>query len=475
MSIIILRCFRSSHLRPCRYFQSRISALILNKDRKEKCEDSEIRTEEQQYEHERCKIIPSNTSNSNLFFILVILYLWLETTVDFIKSYKSARMNEIKPRVVSHSLLWRDQHVRVQDRHMYESGGYGESKKYDLEITTPMSQINLDSNSGLADPIITEECLPLYDWQLASYPTCNVIHEVDMLYNQIDENLWFSSDGHYRDVWRWDHPIITPDGDKETFALKTLRYVHGTSERNTDRHRRDAMAMERLTFSKYVINIYAYCSNSGLFEYGDSGTMHSTLSMAKRKGRQIEPVQKLRMATQVAMALTDLHTADNDYISSIVHGDIKADQFVFIDGIYKLNDFNRGRFMRWNVIEDRPCGFTVGNNAGTNRSPEEYKYEEEFEGVDVYSMGNIFYFLLTMEWPFEYVPDSNKARKMVKRGIRSHSESYLRVLNESMDPVEQALLHSINMCQVYDHKKRASARDVVDYLLTSLKEINSSK
>ena len=104
--------------------------------------------------------------------------------------------------------------------------------------------------------------------------------------------------------------------------------------------------------------------------------------------------------------LADLHDADGtkdangDTISvSMVHADITTDQFIIIDGKWKLNDFNRCRFMRRQRKtgpetgdgDGKPCGFQVGNNPGKGRSPEEYNYQEETEKVDIYSLGNVFY------------------------------------------------------------------------------------
>jgi serine/threonine protein kinase len=42
---------------------------------------------------------------------------------------------------------------------------------------------------------------------------------------------------------------------------------HDVIPRNLERHRREALTMERLTSSPYVINLYAYCGNSILTEY----------------------------------------------------------------------------------------------------------------------------------------------------------------------------------------------------------------
>ena len=106
------------------------------------------------------------------------------------------------------------------------------------------------------------------------------------------------------------------------------------------------------------------------------------------------------------MGIAAVHNFDKEGVASIAHTDITPGQFVLVDGVYKLNDFNRARFIRWSREEDRPCGYYVGKNPGKvcsmrshkarfrsatlttlrchnyqNRSPEEYKYEEQTEKV----------------------------------------------------------------------------------------------
>jgi hypothetical protein len=46
-----------------------------------------------------------------------------------------------------------------------------------------------------------------------------------------------------------------------------------------------------------------------------------------------------------------------------------------------LNDFNRARFMRWNTTSQSLCSFSIANNPGKNRSPEEYSFLPETEKV----------------------------------------------------------------------------------------------
>lgn len=79
------------------------------------------------------------------------------------------------------------------------------------------------------------------------------------------------------------------------------------------------------------------------------------------------------------MGLAAVHNCDKEGRPSIAHTDISPGQFVRVGNIFKLNDFNRARFLRTNVSDGAICGFNVGSNPGKNRSPEEYLYLPETE------------------------------------------------------------------------------------------------
>ena len=153
-----------------------------------------------------------------------------------------------------------------------------------------------------------------------------------------------------------------------------------------------------------------------------------------------------------------MHTVEKE--PSIVHADISPGQFIFIDGLYKLNDFNRCRYLRRNVTSGGTCGFTAANNPGRRRAPEEYKYESENEKIDVFSMGHIFYTILTGKLPFiEF--ESKEVYKKVKKG---HLPKLADDLQQSTDPVHVALKKAMEMCYTYKPEHRASATEVLDYL-----------
>jgi hypothetical protein len=174
---------------------------------------------------------------------------------------------------------------------------------------------------GLADPLETRTCKAQYQWQLDSKITCNSMHEMDLGHfldmknkygdysdnNVLRERVRLIAGGGWRDVWgllvdHFDHHQgdighsdedeydNTAEIDNENInlgivVLKTLLYRKDVVPRNVERHRRDAMAMERLTSSRNIVDIYSFCGNSGIFQYaneGDLGNAVHTLDEAWR-------------------------------------------------------------------------------------------------------------------------------------------------------------------------------------------------
>jgi len=90
-------------------------------------------------------------------------------------------------------------------------------------------------------------CKAMHSWQLQAYPTCNVLHEIDM------SKPFHVGRGGFRDVW------VMEEWDGTKRAVKTLAERKEFAWKEYDRHRRDALAMSLLTSSKHIPNIYGYC------------------------------------------------------------------------------------------------------------------------------------------------------------------------------------------------------------------------
>jgi hypothetical protein len=81
------------------------------------------------------------------------------------------------------------------------------------------------------------------------------------------------------------------------------------------------------------------------------------------------------------MGLASFHNMDEEGKASVAHTDISPSQWIKVNGVYKLNDFNRGRFLKYSTSNGTVCPFYNLNNWGTNRAPEEYLHTAETEMV----------------------------------------------------------------------------------------------
>ena len=92
-----------------------------------------------------------------------------------------------------------------------------------------------------------DRCISLANWQKLSFPTCNGIHEYEMI-----ENGEYINSGFNRDVWALY--------DKGTaMAIKTLVFDHSFSRDMIDKQRIDALISERTTSSEHITSVYSYC------------------------------------------------------------------------------------------------------------------------------------------------------------------------------------------------------------------------
>ena len=128
---------------------------------------------------------------------------------------------------------------------------------------------------GRAEPFETQECKAQYEWQLALRTTCNEVHQIDINYlhaeTEGEERARILASGYWRDTW------VVRDHAQREMALKTMRYEHEFEERNFDRHRRDALASERLSSSAGVVDIFSFCGNTGVYEFISGGDINDAI------------------------------------------------------------------------------------------------------------------------------------------------------------------------------------------------------
>eukprot|EP00979_Chaetoceros_neogracilis_P017645 scaffold10260_cov266-Chaetoceros_neogracile.AAC.58 len=281
---------------------------------------------------------------------------------------------------------------------------------------------------GSAADVLPPSCM-LKDWQKENHPFCNEIHSLDL------RRIYVPDRDHYHGGGDGDHPSLRSQGylgsglwrqvwkvipsQGEEAVLKIMKTDHPVSPRNFDRHRRDALVMEKLTNSERVVSIYAFCGNTVLTEYAGM-TLDDFLF---KEGFQKEPwsnrydltrtdgMGKVQLALDVMQGVEDLHQND------ILHADIQVKQFLLdpVEGV-KVNDFNRCRLLPTDDKTGKLCNVKIPSAPGAQRSPEEYELQRIGTKADIFSTANILFGILTGAKPWGEEAMKKDIRKNIIKG-----------------------------------------------------------
>jgi len=192
---------------------------------------------------------------------------------------------------------------------------------HDLSLDASAAEPEATADSSQAPPSETtndeKKCVPMAKWMKASFPNCNSVHEISMQQGLMtrtydDEvDLKFLANGWFRDTWKYVNENFE---EAPPVVLKTLRIEREFLDEYFDLHRRDAVAMERLTFSPYVVNVHGYCGQSAINEFADGilGGKINNLEQLNRKlrGKESDPQAlflKLQIAVKVSLGLIHIH------------------------------------------------------------------------------------------------------------------------------------------------------------------------
>lgn len=248
-----------------------------------------------------------------------------------------------------------------------------------------------------------------------------------------------------------------------------------------ENNRVDAVAMERLTASPWVVNIYALCGMSVVTEY--AGKELADVA------RHLNASQRLDLAVQVSQGVADVHSIDGgNKRPSLVHNDLNLANLVLTpDNRPVLNDFNIAILLMKHNETGETCPFASHFPNPQWRGPEEQvgsEYESDrhppivTEKIDIYALGNVFYRLAVGASPWKR-PGSKKVTPDEKVEIArlKRTNGMLPAIPDdilsSPDPAVQVLLQAMYLCYQFDPMKRPTAAQVVTMLSRSSASIRA--
>lgn len=312
-------------------------------------------------------------------------------------------------------------------------------------------------------------------WHRNLLLNCNSFHEFDISSYALGGMFKYIGNGSYRQVFLAKLPT-------ENVIFKEANWDNGhESGFHTDEYefmRQDMVVGESFTSNPRFVDIYGFCALSMFSEFmpfGDAEVMAQTIfdrhnpPSIKEGGElvifnNLTGTEKLEYALQMADAVSYLHNYPGGVI---VHDDIQMPQFLLTaDKRIKLNDFNRAEVMLFDEENNEYCKYRNNPGHGDWRSPEEYYDKPLDEKIDIYSLGNNFYALLTGMGPFYEEAHSDGVIKKVKAGMKPYIDQ--RFLERSF--AEKKLAEIMVLCWEYDPVKRPDINTLVQVLREAVEE-----
>ena len=316
-----------------------------------------------------------------------------------------------------------------------------------------------------------KKCKPKHDWQSKSFPNCNMFHETNL------SEMKFLTSGTIRSVFELSESI---DGNVNKFVYKNLDFNgrHDVTPKRIDQERKDAVVLERTTSSKFIPSIHAYCSTVVIMEHAPRD-MESYNEKRLARNITISPLDRLKIGIHIASGVADLHSVD------FIHNDLHEQQFLYKDGLFKLNDFNFAKPMYADKYTNGTCTLPKFTMGLFGRSLEELQYKTGYEGftpskpdkIDVWIMGNLLYTILTdlQVWNKKTRGDEDIKLKHAKRIVAGKRPQIPNRIKNSNDPAYAALLNALDMTWKYSWKERPSAGAIANYLIGELRTITGEE
>jgi len=150
--------------------------------------------------------------------------------------------------------------------------------------------------------------------------------------------------------------------------------------------------------SDYVIK-YLYVHDGTTFneyppyiimEYADGGTLKDLIVSQAKKGLFFENDFLIGIIKQLSEGMKEIS-------KHLVHRDIKPENILVKDGVFKISDFGLSKIS----TESTQVLTLKGYGTAEYVAPEAWKSEKNTIQMDIYSMGIVYYELLTLSYPYD--------------------------------------------------------------------------
>lgn len=235
------------------------------------------------------------------------------------------------------------------------------------------------------------------------------------------------------------------DDKQEPFALKTLPqyYSSETISLGLENEAKNALNISGENVINYLYFHDGKTHNSLppyiIMEYAEGGTLRDYIEAGN-----LSLEQKLPILLQLIRGISLIN-------QTLIHRDLKPENILFKGGVVKISDFGLSK-----ILEDstRIKSFK-GYGTPLYMSPEGWRNQKNTVSMDIYSMGIIFYELITGTYPFNY--DSYDSESLKEAHLYGNITSPHKVNSEIPFYLSQIV---VKMCRKSPNQRYENWEDI---------------
>lgn len=225
------------------------------------------------------------------------------------------------------------------------------------------------------------------------------------------------------------------------------------------RHVEESAAIFPIRNDPNIVSLIGWCESTVVVDY----IPHQLDTLLFESEEPISVRRALELARDAAHGIAQLHNVPG---GPFVHADLQPRQFLIdANGTLKLNDFNRIKYTGPQRLNGEPtgekCTFRTSVAKGKWRAPEEYKFVDLDEKLDIYSLSLVLWSLRSRAKPY-YDYERKDVYVEVPKGLRPPIEA--------MSDYPPAMQNLIVRGWDSDPAERPSATEMADEIDRILKE-----